>query len=315
MNYEMNGKLALDLAKNLSTIKEHHLQGSPMVERLAHFILANNFRDMESLNELVEGLMAARAPSENDYYALTPESLLLNNLLAEDLKPWAEKLRRKFFGKVEAPYGTYDEAAQWIINYAAPGRPIIVDSNYLKGGHTLYAEVNYDNYRIVVANIGSPLEKIISASHELVEELQIGLDWNSLIFFVLADIPPFIPPLEVEIDIRDLILPSGRKICSRQATAKIRVGFNLNNLRELYNELRRDLHLTKKKGLDERHLQLCKLVQRKGRTPKGKGTVAFWTSVMQAWNELYPDHQYKNWKGAKIAYERLIGKINRDYSQ
>jgi hypothetical protein len=73
--------------------------------------------------------------------------------------------------------------------------------------------------------------------------------------------------------------------------------------------------LTKKKGLDERHLQLCKLVQRKGRTPKGKGTVAFWTSVMQAWNELSPDHQYKTWKGAKMAYERLIGKINRDYSQ
>jgi len=46
--------------------------------------------------------------------------------------------------------------------------------------------------------------------------------------------------------------------------------------------------------------------------PRGKGTVSFWTSVMNEWNQSHPKNEYKNWKGAKIAYERIITKLGVD---
>ena len=73
------------------------------------------------------------------------------------------------------------------------------------------------------------------------------------------------------------------------------------------------MHLAKGKRLNTNHLQLCRLVQNKGGAPKGKGTLAFWKSVMDEWNTPHPKNEYKTWKGVKIYYERIISKLRPDH--
>ena len=48
------------------------------------------------------------------------------------------------------------------------------------------------------------------------------------------------------------------------------------------------------------------MVQKRGGPPKGKGTVAFWESVRNEWNDLHPEHKYQNSKRVKIIYQRVI---------
>lgn len=104
-------------------------------------------------------------------------------------------------------------------------------------------------------------------------------------------------------------MPSGRIVAYPEATVKIRQHFSLANLRWMYEQLRKEMNLSKRKALDSGHLELYKLVQRQGTIPKGKGTVAFWKSVQEKWNKLHPKKKYTTWNGAKITYERMVDKL------
>jgi hypothetical protein len=164
----------------------------------------------------------------------------------------------------------------------------------------------------VCASTNSALEKLIFSSQKLADRLEIGLDWNSLVFYVLTDISPYVSPIEIGISTRYVTLPSGRTIKYREAEVKIREGFNLTYLQWLYEVLRKDLQLSRKKPLNVNHLQLYRLIKQKGKVPTGKGTVKYWENIMYSWNFIHPQNQYRTWKGIKIAYERLLEKLNAD---
>ncbi len=142
------------------------------------------------------------------------------------------------------------------------------------------------------------------------KKIEIGLEWNSLVFYVLTEIPPFVPPIEIGIGSYSVMLPSGRYVEYREATVKIREGFDLTYLRWMYKRLRSEMGLGKKKGLTVKHLQLYRLVKQKGEIPRGKGTVAFWRSVLETWNKSNTENKYEGWKGVKIAYERINNKLS-----
>jgi len=236
--------------------------------------------------------------------------------LSEDLKPWAEKLRKKLFGVTEALFSDYNAAVDWIKQYNVLitwriDDPSIGDSEPYRRNIRFFE--NDGKVGIVNARINSPLEKIIFASQKLVKELEIGLEYNSLVIYVLADIPPFVPIIDVGINNSLVRLPSGRYINYRQAEITIREGFNLTWLRWLYKVLREDMHLAKKKELNANHLQLYRLVQNKGGAPKGKGTLDFWKSAMDEWNIYHPKNKYKTWKGIKMGYERIMSKVMPDH--
>ncbi len=307
----MEYEICLEVAQKLEVIKERHLQNTPVVKVLADLICRYGICDLPYLNKMAESLLTVGdSRIEEPSFQLTPESLLRTELLSEDLAPWVQSLRKKLFGKVEAPFKSYDSAAQWIIKHEAPMSPSENNPSVRTGRARRNIRVYYDHseHAIVMARIGSPLEKIIFASQRLVKELEIGLDWNSLVFYVLANIPPFVPPIEVGISRYRVRLPSGREYEYREATVKIREGFNLTYLRWMYERIRQQLRLTKKKGFSANHLRLYRLVQQKGGAPKGKGTVTFWCSVMDEWNKSYPESK-KSWKGVKIAYERTVSKL------
>jgi hypothetical protein len=71
--------------------------------------------------------------------------------------------------------------------------------------------------KYVFAKINSPLEKLIFASQKLRDALDIGLDWNSLVFYVLAGIRPFVPPIDLGMAELYVYLPSGRTVKYREA--------------------------------------------------------------------------------------------------
>jgi hypothetical protein len=312
----MEYELCLELARKLEIFKNRGLQDSPAVKNMADLMYRFGILDLEYLNKVAESLLAAGiTEKEEPAIELTPESLLRNDLLSEDLKPWVEKLRKRLFGKVEAPFQSYDNAAQWIIKNEAPLSPWKKGSSIRVGRARRNVRV-YDDcseHAIVMARIGSPLEKIIFACQKLVTRLEIGLEWNSLVFYVLANIPPFIPPIEMGVRSYFVRLPSGRELEYREATVTIREGFNRTCLSWMYDELRYSLQLTKKKSLSSSHLELYRLVQKNGGAPKGKGSVVFWSSIMNDWNKFPKRNKYKTWKGVKICYERVISKLRPDH--
>ena len=307
----MNYELCLELARKLEVLKESGLQNKPVVDNLAGFIYRYNITDLRQLNELAEVLISAGGGWEDDGLLLTPESILRGESLGEDLAPWARNLRKRLFGEAEAPCSNYKSAVRWMKEYDAEKHAIDFGPSirtYQARRNIRYFESD-DTDTIMFARINSPLEKIIFASQKLVRELEIGLEWNSVVFYVLADIPPFIPPVEMGIHSYYVSLPSGRQAKFREATVKIREGFDLTYLRWMYDSIRQSMQLTKKKGVTARHLELCRLVKQKGGVPHGKGTVAFWMSVTEEWNKSHPKSKYKTWKGVKIAYERVMSKL------
>ena len=313
----MQYELCLEMASKLEVIKERHLQDSPIVKSLAGLIYKYEILDLPYLNKIAGSLLAAGSGrKEEPTIELTPESLMYCDLLREDLRPWVQKLRKKYFGVTEAPFTSYNTTVDWIRQYD------VCETPWKDNPGMMQSEPHRRNIRFfehdgevvtVFARINSPLEKIIFASQKLVKELKIGLELDSLIFYVLADIPPYIPPVEVGIMSYIVRLPSGRYINYSEAEITIREGFNLAWMRWLYKVLREDMHLTKKKVLNTNHLQLYRLIQNKGGAPKGKGTVVFWKSVMDEWNTSHPKNKYQTWKGVKINYERAISKLRANY--
>jgi len=53
------------------------------------------------------------------------------------------------------------------------------------------------------------------------------------------------------------------------------------------------------------------MIRKRGDIPSREGTVKFWVSVMKEWNDLHPQDKYKTWKGIKIAYDRIIARLER----
>jgi len=76
------------------------------------------------------------------------------------------------------------------------------------------------------------------------------------------------------------------------------------------------MNLTKKKPFQPSHLELFRLVKDKGGPPKGKGTVAFWKSVLEDWKRRYSKTNFKHWKSVQMAYDKMISRLEgkKEYS-
>jgi hypothetical protein len=264
---------------------------------------------------LTESFLIVNKGKEKTDLELTPENLMYRDMLGEDLRPWAETLRLKFFEQKNAPFQDYGSATEWMKKFDVPAHawkenPEFIASEKFRRNIAFWNSEGEHN--VVCASTNSALEKLIFSSQKLADRLEIGLDWNSLVFYVLTDISPYVSPIEIGISTRYVALPSGRTIKYREAEVKIREGFNLTYLQWLYKVLRKDLQLSRKKPLNINHLQLYRLIKQKGKVPIGKGTVIYWENIMHSWNSSHPKNKYRTWKGVKIAYERLLEKLNAD---
>ncbi len=92
--------------------------------------------------------------------------------------------------------------------------------------------------------------------------------------------------------------------------------FTFEELREVYKNYRELLQLKKHKIRDGRelaksHWEIYQLVKEKDGPTRGKGSVDFWKSVKREWNKLHPQNNYETWKGVKLAYDRIINRLER----
>jgi hypothetical protein len=233
---------------------------------------------------------------------LNPSQILNMELLNEDLEPWANFWRKKLFKSNQIPFENYSKAVRWIRKYditrlnveECKRNIIVVDDNGVDDS--------------VMVKIGSPIDRLIYASQKLTKKIEIGLDWISLVFYVLIDSRPYIPPVDVSVVGYYVLMPSGREILNKEARLVIRKNFSVNDLNWAYKTIRKSMGIRKKKVINFKHVQLYRLVQKKGGPPKKKGIVNFWEEVKNEWNRLYPNRTYKTWKGLRIAYERLYKK-------
>jgi hypothetical protein len=133
--------------------------------------------------------------------------------------------------------------------------------------------------------------------------------------YILADIKPLLPPYEVmaPLEARTVYSKNGTTTYMKSSVIiKLNTELSFDELLSVYNWFRESCGVKRSSILNSKHLQLYQVVQRRGGPPEGKGTVGFWNSVMQEWNDLYPG-SYGHWKSVKIAYDRIIGKINQRF--
>lgn len=133
---------------------------------------------------------------------------------------------------------------------------------------------------------------------------------GSMKMYILADVPPVVPTFTFRILKETHSLPSGTSFLDRFAIVTIRDELTFEDLRSLCRSIRRELGIEGSRSPTPKHLALYEMVKEKGTILSGKGTVASWKSLKDEWNKNYPGQQYKEWRCAKIAYDRLCQKMN-----
>ncbi len=317
----MDMNIALELANSLETVSINNLQNTPIARKLAELIMRYGETNLMWVDSLAQTMFLHTIQKPQDYHMeITPDILLRTETLREGLYPWVEKIRQKLFHQTEAPFRNYEEAVKWIRQYDIPSSPPDEQGiSHSLEGFRRNVRIDYEegteNDNIIFARINSPLEKIIYSCQKLTTKLEIGLDWNSLVFFVLADIRPFVSPIGIGATERYVELPSGKLMRYREVDIKIREDFNRSYFAWMYEEVRRMLKLTRKKPFTDKHVELYLLVSKKGGTPPKKGAVAFWTDIMNQWNCTHAKkHKYSTWKGLEIAYRRLNSRLELNES-
>ena len=149
---------------------------------------------------------------------------------------------------------------------------------------------------------------------ELIENIKIGLDGNSLVFFVLANLDPSIITSEIGVPWQRVKMPSGRRRMYREINIKIRGDIQLKDFYRLYGFIKKYWYLLKRKDFNVLHYELYSMVQQKGGAPTGKGTVAFWKSILDEWTKTHDNNKFHHWKSAKRAYDRIYTKLITRYS-
>ena len=336
---KMDITISHEYAENLEAISEARRQGQDVeyaVKVLADYISSGGGTG-PSLNDIARSLLAnppSAKENETVVTKLTPDSLLTSDYLASLLNPTMKIIRKQIFGSEEVPFTNYDEAIKWIESQEASDG----EFEYPEGReHQLYKVLKNGNKILsqrqdvnplslflhhatsgrphsIYPRKGSDLSRVIRVANGI--SAQIGLTPISVVMYIIADIKPVLPAYSCGGTEALIILPTENgkiEYGRRQLNITINTELNFNELLALYKSVRGFLGVSKNKTLGSKHLELYQIVQRSGGPPKRKGTVSFWNSVKNEWNKLHSDNsfeQYRSWKAVKIAYDRIIEKLN-----
>ena len=141
-----------------------------------------------------------------------------------------------------------------------------------------------------------------------------GLTSTSVMFHILMGSPPLL--LQLEWQVREEInrIPFNVKVENRYATITFRNEITFKELYSAYRNIRSELGTKRMKAFNQKHLELYLLVSNISQShTRPQKEVAFWKAVQEEWNGKHPKDKYTTWKGVKIAYKRLVEKLNRLY--
>jgi len=333
----MDSEVCLDTVNKLEAIQKNKLKDSLIAQSVARFMYEfQRHRTLsgEYLNSLVEGLLANQSNENESRSAtgkLTPDSLLTSDYLAYLLNPAIEIIRNRHKSLGGPLFKEYDEAIKWLEGQEASEE----ECEFLEGKRHLLYEVSGNGSkkllkqrdlsplslflphaangrpRYIHPRKGSALSRLVRVANEV--SAQTGLTPISVVMYIIADIKPVLTTYSCGGTEDLVILPAENgktKLSRRHLNITINTELSFNELLALYKSIKGFLGVTKSKTLSNKHLELYQIVQRHGSPPKGKGTVSFWNLVKNEWNTANPSDQYRSWKAVKIAYDRIIEKLN-----
>jgi hypothetical protein len=308
----MEYDLAIDIVKNLESIKKYDIKDGLVLNTLANVVQKYDVKDLRMLNDLVEPLLAiSKSESQKETLFLSPESLLQADIFEKGLIPWVSELRKEVFGKGEIPFSNRDSYIDWLKTYSKTQKQAL---EYLKERYRTKPEgttVNLANSFIEGMHFteDTPPGLIGKRVSEQAEEM--GIEEKSLLMHVLLGTKIICPRWKLSFEFGGGCLPvSNLEFRLERINISYNRQLNSEDVSEIFKEISGGIVYRKSKKINKKHLELYRLVNQKN-VPVKKGVVAFWKQIMHDWNFHHPGAQYGTWKGVKMAYDRIIVNMNR----
>ena len=243
---------------------------------------------------------------------LNAHALLTADYLAESLKPTIKAIRKTYFGSEDPPFNSLDEAKAWSDIYD-DGPSYLRKEKAEKWLSVFRVERPPTVSPFFTANGEEFWEMTPGKWHwdEAEKEIQelsgkTGISPDSLRFYVLADIKPLTMPYGIYMPGKEYC--EGKRKCW-YVDIRVNTELSFDDLLELYHTVKEALGVKRGKMLNEKHLELYRLVMSRGGAVKGKGSAAFWELINKDWH----NDECATWKGAKLAYQRLEKRLSNQY--
>ena len=272
-------------------------QHVPMAVNLLEGVVEYEKWNVSTVIHLIPRMRSMMQSSKGEDYLsggkLNAHAVLSSDSLAELLKPEIKAIRKTCFGSEEPPFDSLEEAESWLKLFGGDAACECSDQ-VLPGGLSceeaeMWLEVEVQ-------------EKLSALSRET------GIFREALEYYVLADFRPLSRPYEVTMSERRYC--KGRRKCF-YVDIRVHTELAFEELLEIYHTVKEALGVKKGRRFNERHLELYTMVQERGEAPQGKGTVAFWKSLQEEWNERHRNgDEYTTWKGIKRAYDLIYKKLS-----
>ena len=273
--------------------------------------------------------------------------LLTRDDCLDKLQPWVKSIRQNIFQQDHALFATKDAAAAWIKSKASePRRATREEQTRLyqiddglralhlewraltrvewrdDGLHDCLAYQDGEEGGVKTISLAGPdpwHKHSAMPSRELVE-LQRTVDTmfdvtgfykDSLVTYILTDIPPEWPPLR---STASVIFHDFTDISRTQVTIDLLTGdVTEKELRQTIRQSRKSLSTTRKKRLSPKDNDFLALVRQHGPVPRGRGSGAmtFWEEVRLAWNNKNEREVWKDPAVARKHYDRLITRARK----
>ena len=275
--------------------------------------VANVIEAAGRLATYLETIGVAKGQQEQGEVSAKPT--VTREFLSDLITPWIQDIRQEIFNTRVCPFGTYEEALRWVnegivdwenwVNEAE--REMEKLPKWMRSSGYVSPRFAPELHRLLGKR---PLYALFSDRVKEVTRVT-GFSHISVLCHIIADIPLTLKKVDTEAKREIHELPSGDELVNRFVTVQIRGELTFGELYRLYQQIRQDLGIKRSKALKDEHLRLYQLVRGRGGPIKGKGSVKFWKEVVENWN----NPKCKNWKGAKIAYDRLIKRLTNEYLQ
>ena len=308
----MHYDLCLELVKGLEIVRRHHLKNSLVITAITNLVYQYQVNDLLLLNEVAESLLSVNTGKpDNSLPEITPQTLLDAEILEREISPLVSEIRKDVFGKEDIPFPNRESALDWL-NQQAPSDQDIMNEYKKTNENSMGGEATL---RLVIMEhktflVGTPPATIFDKTEEISHGT--GVNHPSLVMHVLADTRIVCRKWDMTTFRVMQRLPSGIKTDVKGTTIRFTGTLSFEDMRQIYNTIKRDFKLQKSKEINAKHLELYRLINER-EIPQRKGKVAFWKQITEEWNDRHPESKYSTWKGVSMAYSRIIKNTGRRF--
>jgi hypothetical protein len=287
-------------------------------------------------------------PDANEDLPRTP--LLTRDDYLDKLQPLLKAIRQNIFQQDHAPFASIEAQATWIQDQASNSRRASREEQtrlyqiddelrtlHLEwrartgvewrddGGHdSLWYQDGKGGVKAISLAGPDPWDEHPAMPSRILIELQhavehmadaTGFYKDSLVTYILTDIPPDFPPLKVT---RSGTFHDFTDISRTQVTMDFLTGdVSYEEVRQAHRQYRKSFSTTRTKRLSAEDEEFLALVKRHGPIPQGRGSgaMAFWETIRLAWNKRNGRQVWKDAGTARKHYHLMITRLGRKRSR